>query len=208
MKHLIFLALLLAVACHPESQETPPAYPATYVFDQMELNPSRYYVLGTGNAYTQIAAKGSFANFDQLFSEEVHDARNVVFYIDSIRLIDATTATLYLNPDYSPQTASVPVSYTQNGNTFQFSIAGATESLRFQLDSPSQKFRWGLVGTAYTYLDSLTQQTNYSPISLRDNGFETHVRIDSLLGVLRTKPGVRSGDTVVVNFPVGLYKAR
>lgn len=208
MKHLLFFSLLFCFGCKPEPEETPPPYPATYVFEKIESKPSKFYVLGQGTAYTEIPAKGSFVDYDEAFAAELDAIKDEIHYFDSIALLDASRARLHVNPAYNPQAGSIEVNYAQNGNYFRLQVANATAPLVFQLDAPTQTFRWGLVNTSYSYLNNFSKKTDYSPFDLNPGAFETTVKVDSLLNSIRAKSGVRVGDTVAVAFPVGIYLAK
>lgn len=205
MFSLMLLALLGLASCNPDPEIPDVSYPLAYAFDKVTLPPARFYVLGQGNDYREIIASGSFKDFDQALSEEINIAPSEVFFLDSVVLLDGSRVRMRASKAFNPAQPAVEGTYQKQGKFLRVSVPNSL-SLVLEEGSSVNALHWGMIGTIYTYLDAFSQETTLGPLQLEHSAFSGTTKIDSLLGAIRSKPGVRAGDTIAVSFPVGEYR--
>lgn len=199
-KTLFFFGLLLLVALAytacTKGDEALPLFPATYRYDGFEFRPSRFFVL-TASGQNEIAASGTFKNFDALLQQEFDFANLVVdgFPTQKIEVLDNTKVRISGTQE---GTGSAPYTfdgtYTRTDNRLVLNLDQF--SVEYALESDAAKAFWDISMSLVTYKKD--GKTEYGSLDIAPA--TSAANINEMIAGLRLSEKLTANDTVVLNF--------
>jgi hypothetical protein len=188
---VILFSGLLPYGCNPSEEEEPLVFPSRYKYEQLDLQPTKFYVL-TANSYTEIPATGNYLAYDGLLADLL-DINTTEYEIEELELLDDNTVRLYAFDHLNTTVSDTTFQYAMADNVISIQIG--TNSIQYLLDSDNGAVRLPLL-TLHHSKRLGPANVDYSPM---DVSIELPGEVASRIQQQRSQFDLQAGDTVAVN---------
>ncbi len=206
-----FLLLLGIWSCGKGSQadieiEKEVSFPLKFVFDQIEFNPSDFYVItASGHSAIPTPEQGFLKGLDAYLESELMSDPGFLFPFSLFEFISENEVRVVLDDPTITETTDTILAYTSTIHEISIPLGSDPDAavLRLQKDEDFVQVSWCFRTWFHTYFNTSTQQHDYSGFDTEDC---TTMDVQTLVDDILSEGFAAVNDTVAINFSSMAYK--